>query len=136
VSDTTVLPGPECCTHWLVVRGRGDRPLERIHGDRVAAHHSSKRPSVTEGELVVLYASVWQAIYGIAEIAGPPEQDQAKRRWSWRFPLRPLVVIDDLDRAPAVEEAGVFPSSLWRHSHIRLSPAQFARARELIERRA
>jgi hypothetical protein len=120
--------------HWLLVRGRGERPLERVHGDEVSAHSSSKRPSVQAGDLAVLYASVWQAVYGLAEIIGAPENDPARTRWAWRFALRPGVVIDDLDRAPAVEEAGVFPSSLWRHSYIRLTPEQFERAAALIMR--
>ena len=88
------------------------------------------------GDLAVLYASVWQAVYGIAEVTGPPEHDPERTRWAWQFPLRRLVLVDDLDRAPAVEEAGVFPSSLWRHSHIRLDNEQFARARALIEQAA
>jgi hypothetical protein len=121
--------------HWLLVRGRGERPLERLHGDAVRAHSSSKRPSVQPGDLAVLYAAVWQAVYALAEVVGPPEQDAARTRWAWRFPLRPLVVIENLDRAPAVEEAGVFPSSLWRHSHIRLTPDQFERARASIQGR-
>jgi len=118
--------------HWLLVRGRGERPLQREHRDEVTAHSSSKRPSVQPGDLAILYASVWQAVYGIAEIAGVPERDSSRTRWAWRFPLRSRVVIEDLDRAPAVEEAGVFPSSLWRHSYIRLTPEQFERAAELI----
>jgi hypothetical protein len=122
--------------HWLLVRGRGDHPLERLHGDRVEAHSSSKRPSVQPGDRAVLYASVWQAVYGVAEVTGPPEHDPSRTRWAWRFPLRPLDVIVDLDRAPAVEEAGVFPSSLWRHSYIRLTEEQYERAHGLIERRA
>jgi hypothetical protein len=122
-------------TYWLLVRGRGERPLERLHGDKVRRHRSSKRPSVLPGELAIVYASVWQAVYGVVEITGPPEQDASRTRWSWWFPLRPVAVIDDLDRAPAVEEAGVFPSSLWRHSHIRLTAEQFERARALITSR-
>jgi hypothetical protein len=119
--------------HWLLVRGRGERPLERLHGDPVTAHHASKRPAVQAGDLAVLYASVWQAVYGIAEIVGAPENDPARTRWAWRFPLRPRLVLDDLDRAPAVEEMGVFPSSLWRHSYIRLTPEQFERGVAVIE---
>jgi hypothetical protein len=102
----------------------------------IAAHGSSKRPSLEPGEQAILYASVWQAIFGVVEVAGEPEHDPAKSRWAWRFPIRPLVVIDDLDRAPAVEEAGIFPQSLWRHSYIRLTDEQFERARALIERAA
>jgi len=56
-----------------------------------------------------------------------------RRRWAWRFPIRPLAVVEDLHDAPPVEAAGVFPQSLWRHSHIRLSQEQFESARWLIE---
>ena len=121
--------------HWLLVRGRGDRALQRLHGDPVTAHHSTRRPAVARGDLAVLYASVWQAVYGIAEVTGDPEHDPARDRWSWRFALRPVEVLEDLDLAPPVEEAGVFPSSLWRHSYIRLSPEQFQQARDSIARR-
>jgi hypothetical protein len=121
-------------THWLLVRGRGDAPLPR-QVDTAAIRHqsSSKRPSVAPGEQAILYASVWQAIYGVVEIAGIPEHDPEKSRWAWRFSIRPLVVLPDLHDAPAVEAAGVFPQSLWRHSHIRLTEEQFERARSLIE---
>ena len=121
-------------THWLLVRGRGDRPLER-HVDvaGIRRHSSSKRPSVQPGEGAILYAAVWQAIYGVVEVGGEPDRDPSRERWAWSFPIRPLVVVDDLDRAPAVEEAGVFPQSLWRHSHSRLSEEQLERARALIE---
>jgi hypothetical protein len=71
-------------------------------------------------------------VYGIAEVVGPPEHDASRERWSWRFPLRPVAVLPDLDLAPPAEEAGVFPSSLWRHSYIRLTPEQFDRASALI----
>ena len=81
----------------------------------------------------MLYAAVWQALFAVVEIAGPPENDPSRTRWSWRFPIRPLVAITDLHDAPAVEEAGIFPQSLWRHSHIRLTEEQFERARALIE---
>jgi hypothetical protein len=122
--------------HWLLVRGRGDHPLERLHGDKVERHSSSKRPSVQAGDRAVLYASVWQAVYGLAEVSGRPEHDPSRTRWAWRFPLRPLAVIDDLDRAPAAEEVGVFPSSVWRHSYIRLTEEQYERARAAIASRA
>jgi hypothetical protein len=119
---------------WLLLRGLGTRPLD-AHVDPAAikSQSSSKRPSVQPGELAILYASVWQAIFGVAEITGPPENDPTRTRWAWRFPIRPLVVIDDLHDAPPVEAAGIFPQSLWRHSHIRLTDEQFAAARELIE---
>jgi len=124
-------------TRWLLVRGRGERPLDRhVVADEIAAHSSSKRPSLEPGELAILYASVWQAVFGVVEVAGVAEHAPERARWAWRFPIRPLVVVPDLDRAPAVEAAGIFPQSLWRHSYIRLTDEQFTTARALIERAA
>jgi hypothetical protein len=121
-------------THWLLIRGRGEQPLDaHIEPGAIHAHASSKRPSVEPGELGILYAAVWQAVFAVVEIAGPPEHDPKRVRWSWRFPVRPLVAVRDLHDAPPVEAAGVFPQSLWRHSHIRLTEKQFTAARELIE---
>ncbi len=69
----------------------------------------------------------------MVEIVGPPQNDPTRTRWAWRFPIRPLLAVRDLHQAPAVEEAGIFPQSLWRHSHIRLTEDQFFAARQLIE---
>ena len=85
------------------------------------------------GDPAVLYAAVWQAVFGIAEVTGEPENDPARDRWAWRFPIRPLAVVADLHDAPPVEAAGVFPQSLWRHSHIRLTREQLEAARALVE---
>ncbi|HEV3478009.1 MAG TPA: hypothetical protein VG144_01015 [Gaiellaceae bacterium] len=116
------------------MRGRGDRPLDApVDPTSIRAHSSSKRPSVEPGEQAILYAAVWQAVFAVVEVVGPPQNDPERTRWAWRFPIRPLVAVGDLHAAPAVEEAGIFPQSLWRHSHIRLTEEQFTRARELIE---
>lgn len=124
-------------TRWLLVRGRGDRPLEaRIDPAAIRAHSSSKRPSVQRGDPAILYAAVWQALYAVVEVVSYPEHDPTRDRWAWRFQIRPLAVVGDLHDAPPVEAAGVFPQSLWRHSHIRLTPEQFETARELVEARA
>ena len=121
-------------TYWLLVRGRGDRPLDaKIDAAAISRHGSSKRPSVVCGDLAILYAAVWQALYGVVEVVGDPENDPARERWAWRFAIRPLVVVPDLHDAPPVEAAGVFPQSIWRHSHIRLTGEQFATARSLVE---
>jgi hypothetical protein len=118
----------------LLVRGRGDRPLDaHVDPERIRAHSSSKRPSVQRGDRAILYAAVWQAIFGVVEVSGDPENDPSRERWAWRFSIRPEVVVSDLNDAPPVEAAGIFPQSLWRHSHIRLSDEQFERAQALIE---
>ena len=105
----------------------------RVRPERIRTHSSSKRPSVERGDLAVLYAAVWQALYGVVEVVGDPENDPARERWAWSFAIRPLAVVPDLHDAPPVEAAGVFPQSLWRHSHIRLTEEQFATARALVE---
>ena len=116
------------------MRGGAVRLLDaRVEPEKIEAHASSKRPSVEPGELAVLYAAVWQAVFGVVEITGVPEHDPARERWAWRFPIRPLAVVRDLHDAPPVEAAGIFPQSLWRHSHIRLSDEQFEAASALIE---
>ena len=121
-------------TRWLLVRGRGDRPLDaRIDAAAISGHGSSRRPAVQRGDLAILYAAVWQALYGVVEVVGDPERDPARERWQWRFAIRPLAVVGDLHDAPPVEAAGVFPQSLWRHSYIRLSEEQFETARALVE---
>jgi hypothetical protein len=121
-------------TYWLLVRGRGDRPLDAcIDPATISRHGSSKRPSVQRRDLAILYAAVWQALYGVVEVVGDPENDPTRERWAWRFAIRPLAVVRDLHDAPPVEAAGIFPQSLWRHSHIRLSEEQFEAARRLVE---
>ena len=79
---------------------------------------------------------MWQALFGVVEVARVPEHDPARSRWAWRFPIRPLVVVSDLERAPAAEEAGILPQRLWRHSYIRLTEEQFHAAQTLVERAA
>ena len=75
---------------------------------------------------------MWQAIYGVAEVTGPPRNDPSRTRWAWTYPIRPELVVGGPHDAPPVEAAGIFPQSIWRHSHIRLTPVQFETAAGLI----
>ena len=119
---------------WLLIRGRGSKPLRpQVDAASICAHSSSRRPSVQRGDSAILYAAVWQAVFAVVEVAGDPEHDPTRERWAWTFAIRPLVVVRDLHAAPPVEAAGVFPQSLWRHSHIRLTEEQFSEARRLVE---
>ena len=119
--------------HWLLVRGTGDRPLaEHVDAASLRAHSSTRRPSVQKGDLAICYASRWQTIFALVEVAGEPENDPARDRWCWRFPIRPLHVLEDLRDTPPVQAAGVLPSSLGRHSYVRLTEEQFELAREAL----
>jgi hypothetical protein len=112
--------------HWLLVRGGGSRPLPAaVDVARLDSHRSTRRPALQPGDRALLYAAVWQSIFATAEVSGPPEHESARARWGWRIPLRPVTAIADLDDAPPVQAAGVFPLSLGRHSYIRLTPEQF-----------
>jgi hypothetical protein len=115
------------------VRGRGERPLDaRVCPEQIRRHSSSKRPSVQRGDQAILYAAVWQAVFGVVDVVGDPENDPERDHWAWSFAIRPRALVGDLHEAPPTEAAGIFPSSLWRHSHIRLSDEQFELAAELI----
>jgi hypothetical protein len=121
-------------TRWLLVRGTGDRPLPRlVDPERLARHSSTRRPAIQRGDLAVCYAAVWQALFAVVEVTGDPENDPTRARWAWRIPLRPILALDDLEDAPPVQAAGVFPLSLGRHSYVRLTEDQFEAAREAIE---
>jgi hypothetical protein len=115
------------------VRGRGEKPLDaRVTPETLQAHSSSRRPTIACGDLAVCYASVWQALFAVVEVVSELEHDATRERWAWRFRIRPLAFVGDLHHAPAVEEAGIFPQSIWRHSYIRLGEEQFERAVELV----
>jgi hypothetical protein len=117
---------------WLIARGGAGRPLPAT-GWTLERHGASRRPAVQQGDLAIAYASIWQAVFAVVEVVSGPEHDPARDRWAWSFGIRPLVAVPDLERAPPVEAAGIFPQSLWRHSYIRLSAEQFDLARRLIE---
>src|SRR3954462_8830561 len=119
--------------HWLLVRGRAGRLLpDDVTASSLQAHSSTRRPAVQKGDLAVCYASGWQNVFAVVEVVGDPENEPGRERWSWRFALRPLLVVRRISEAPPVEAAGVFPRSLGRHSYIRLTPEQFDAAREAI----
>jgi hypothetical protein len=90
---------------------------------------------VQKGDLAICYASVWQAVFAVVEVTSEPEEDPELDRWRWSFSIRPLLALDDLDRSIPAEEIGVFPSSIWRHSYIRLTEQQFTAAEAAIAAR-
>jgi hypothetical protein len=119
--------------HWLLVRGTAGRLLpDEVDASALHAHSSTRRPAVQKGDLAVCYASGWQNVFAVVEVVGDPENDPGRERWRWRFPLRLLAAVPRISEAPPVEVAGVFPRSLGRHSYIRLTPDQFAAARDAI----
>ena len=119
--------------HWLLVRGSAGRLLpDRVDASALRTHSSTRRPTVQKGDLAICYASGWQSVFAVVEVTGDPENDPARDRWRWRFPIHPRLAVESLAEAPPVEAAGVFPRSLGRHSYIRLTREQFEAAHEAI----
>ncbi len=80
-----------------------------------------RRPRMTAGDRLVLYASGWQRVFGIAEVTSEPTNaDPIAARWPWSVAVELLVVVPVLSNAPPLEAIGVAPRSTSQHSHIRL----------------
>ena len=92
-----------------------------------------RRPRIATGDRLVLYASGWRRIFGIAEACGEPTTDAAaSERWPWSVAVELLVVVPVLSNAPPVEAIGVAPRSMSQHSHIRLDERHLERAIEAL----
>ena len=103
---------------WLISPGRTAFP---------------RRPRMTSGDRLVLYASVWQRIFGVAEvICEPTREDPMAARWPWSVQVELLLVVPVLSNAPPLEAIGVAPRSMSQHSHIRLEERHLERALEAL----
>jgi hypothetical protein len=93
----------------------------------------ARRPRMTSGDRLVLYASVWQRIFGIAEvISEPTREDPLAERWPWSVQVELLLVVPVLANAPPIEAIGVAPRSMSQHSHIRLEKRHLELAIEAL----
>jgi len=130
-------------SHWLKAIGHARGPLpEAWLGDeravtRVSRTGFPRRPRMVPGDRLVLYASVWRRVFGIAEVTGEPTDAAPpggvrSARWPWWVPVEPLVVVPHLDNAPPVQAIGVAPRSMSQQSHIRITAAQYALAVEAL----
>ena len=103
---------------WLVERGRTAFP---------------RRPRMTAGDRLVLYASVWQRVFGVAEVISEPTLEAPMAaRWPWSVQVELLIVVPVLSNAPPVEAIGVAPRSMSQHSHIRLEERHLELAIEAL----
>jgi hypothetical protein len=91
-----------------------------------------RRPRIVPGDRLVLYASVWRAVFAAVEVTTDPEQTKPGTRWPWTVEIEPLIAIPLLDRAPPIEAIGVPARSMSQQSHIRLSAEHYARAVEVM----
>jgi len=118
---TATAPLPD---HWMTA---GSRLLEP------GRTGFPRRPRMQPGDRLVLYASGWKCVFGVAEVVGEPViADDAPARWPWSVPVELLVVVPLLSNAPPVEAIGVAPRSMSQQSHIRLEPRHVELALEAL----
>jgi hypothetical protein len=126
-------------TAFLKAHGTGERPLP----DHWLSAGSSlvepgrtgfpRRPRMGAGDRLVLYASGWRCVFGVAEVTGDPEcEPERSARWPWSVAVELLVVVPVLSNAPPVEAIGVAPRSMSQQSHIRLEERHLALTLEAL----
>ena len=103
---------------WLVEPGRTAFP---------------RSPRMASGDRLVLYASGWRRIFGVAEVLSEPTREDAMaERWPWSVQVELLIVVPVLSNAPPVAAIGVAPRSMSQHSHIRLEERHLELAIEAL----
>ena len=121
--------------YWLKAIGHARGPLaERWIEDRAGLLRRTgfpRRPRIAPGDRLVLYASVWQRVFAIAEVTGDPEP-RDHPRWPWTVPMETLLVVPVLDAAPPVQAIGVAARSMSQQSHIRIGREHYERAVDAI----
>jgi len=127
--------------HWLKALGHAgwslpDAWLEDGGLRRLERTAFPRRPRMQAGDRLVYYASGWRRVFALVEVTAPATDAHPNAadpgRWPWSVAVEPLVVVPRLENAPPVEAIGVAARSMSQQSHIRLTPAQYARAVEAI----
>ncbi len=129
-------------TVFLKAHGTGDAPLSDAWMQAGSALLDPgitafpRRPRMVAGARLVLYASGWRRIFGIAEVLTEPTTEFASRidpeRWPWSVGVELLVVVPLLSNAPPLEAIGVSPRSMSQQSHIRVEQRHLDRALEAL----
>ncbi len=94
-----------------------------------------RRPRMGPGDRLILYASGWRRIFGIAEVLSEPRRVGSPAnpaRWPWSVEAELLVIVPVLSNAPPVEAIGVAARSMSQHSHIRVEQRHLALAAEVL----
>jgi hypothetical protein len=92
-----------------------------------------RRPRMTAGDRLLLYASVWRCVFGIAEVISEPTlEDPMAARWPWSVRVDLLLVVPALSNAPPLQAIGVAPRSMSQHSHIRVEERHLELAVEAL----
>ena len=126
-------------TAFLKAHGTGAQPLPDhwlVAGSSLLTPGRSgfpRRPRMAPGDRLVLYASGWRCVFGIAEVTSEPTIEQPIcARWPWTVAVELLLVVPVLSNAPPVEAIGVAPRSMSQQSHIRLQTRHLELAIEAL----
>lgn len=132
---------------WIKVAGTGEEPYTQARWDERRGRMGAgapgqslfpKRPRISRGDRLVVYASGSAAEYGegrfiaVEEVVSDEPEPSGHDRWRWRLETRLVLGVESLAAAPALREIGVSPKSLRQHSHIRLDESQGRAATELL----
>ncbi|HEV7808757.1 MAG TPA: hypothetical protein VGO80_23330 [Solirubrobacteraceae bacterium] len=95
-----------------------------------------RRPRMAAGDRLLLYASGWRCVFGVAEVLDAPSTDVPSpadpRRWPWSVAVELLIVVPLLCNAPPLEAIGVSPRSMSQQSHIRVEERHLELALEAL----
>jgi hypothetical protein len=95
-----------------------------------------RRPRIGPGDRLLLYASGWRCVFGVAEVLDEPSTHVPSPadpgRWPWSVSVELLIVVPLLSNAPPLEAIGVSPRSMSQHSHIRVEPRHLELAVEAL----
>ena len=102
-------------THWLLVSSPENFETSRRRGFDIAgmkSRHRKKAETVQPGDTVLFYLTGKKAIGGLAEVTGPLFEDTGHiwdsnkpgEEYPFRFPIRPLAIIEQAADYVGVEE--------------------------------
>ena len=139
-------------SYWIKVTGTGESPFDTDdwrprrdawRRERGPISAFPRRPRIAKGDRLVNYAAGSAAKYGQARIftveevtSEEPEPTGSHPRWPWVVTVEPVVEVDLLSYAPAIQDIGVVPRSLSQQSHIRITREQGELAERLIREAA
>ena len=114
MTDAATEPAPP--NHWLLVSSPENFEASRRRGFDVAgmkSRHRKKAETVRPGDTVLFYLTGLKAVAGLAEVTGTFREDAAERIWEsnkpdeeypFRFPVRPIAIIENPEDFVSVEE--------------------------------
>jgi len=128
---------------WLKSVGSAEDPMAldwfESAPQELETIHFSKNPSgISVGDLLVYYAAGHQKLLGIVAVFMKPEFDAQLKRWQHHCPVRPKLMIRDIDRAPDLDILNVpgkrdFRKSVMQMDYAVLEDTEYERALAAIE---